>query len=70
MSEEYRFPYCWLRELVLDAMEKRVQANALLRRARTLIDAALMDGQAIFTETDAAGWLASWEMSVKRSAGV
>ena len=46
-------------ELVLDAMEKRVRANALLRRARTLFDAALTAGQATFTKTDPADWLAS-----------
>lgn len=52
-------------ELVLDAMNMRVRANALLRRARALFDAALTVGQAAFAETDAADWLASWERSAE-----
>jgi len=52
-------------ELVLDAVDERVQANVLLRRARALFDAALTAGQAGFAETDAADWLVSWERSVE-----
>lgn len=48
-------------ELVMKAMNMRVLANALLRRARALFDAALRAGQAAFVETGAADWLASWE---------
>lgn len=52
-------------ELVLDAMDMRVRANALLRRARALFDAALTAGQAAFVGMDAANWLASWERSAE-----
>lgn len=52
-------------ELVLDAMDGRVRANVLLRRARALFDAALTAGQTTFAEIDAADWLASWEQSAE-----
>lgn len=55
--------------LVWDAMDMRVRANALLRRARALFDAALTAGQTIFAETDAADWLASWERSAEGTQG-
>ena len=52
-------------EHVLDAMDMRVQANALLRRARALFDAALTASQTTFAETNAADWLASWERNAE-----
>ena len=54
-------------ELVLDAVKKRVQANALLCRARVLFDTALTAGQSTFTKTDPADWLASWEKDAERA---
>ena len=52
-------------DLVLDAVDMRVRANALLRRARALFDAALTTGQPSLSESRVANWLVAWEQKTK-----